>query len=302
MPDMRPLPAISEVTIARQLQISRVKRSSAEPLRQNVAVRRVLFGLAAAVTAVIVGAVGIDFGAAIYAEYRWSRALRSIAHLDFDPWVGIIGFPFIPQARAHDYGEMEFRASGVGHPVVGKASLEATLHSVDLTEASWLVRPGSSLPVGKVESRIIVDSTHVGRFMGIDDLLVEAPAPESNDATGGTTESGISGNTGVMFTGTPKAAGFDERVTVAVDLAVAGPQQSTLVMTATGVLTGAGTADQDVPEDKLDAVLAEFTTTMPGMELPFGVAPTAQGVRGSDVIVEGISENMTITLDGFRQP
>ncbi|MBO0680164.1 mannan chain length control protein LmeA [Mycolicibacterium sp. S2-37] len=268
---------------------------------KNVAVRKVMIGFAAAITAVIVGAVGTDFGAAIYAEYRWSRALRQIAHLSFDPWVGIIGFPFIPQARGHDYGEMEIRASGVAHPIVGKASLEATLHSVDLTESSWLVRPGAALPVGKVESRIIVDSTHVGRFMGITDLLVEAPAPESNDATGGTTESGISGNRGVMFTGTPAAAGFDERVTVAVDLDVAGPDQTTLVMTATGVLTGAGTADTDVPEDKLAAVLEEFSTTMPGMKLPFGVAPTAQGVRGSDVIIEGISEDMTISLDGFRQ-
>jgi hypothetical protein len=301
MPDMRPLPAISDVTIARHPQISRVKRGCGEALGQNVAVRKVMIGLTAAVTAVIVAAVGVDFGAAIYAEYRWSRTLRAIAHLEFDPWVSIIGFPFTPQARDHEFDEMEIRASGVAHPVVGKASLEATLHSVDLTQASWLVRPGSVLPVGKVESRIIVDSTHVGRFMGIDDLLVEAPGLESNDATGGTTESGISGNTGVMFTGTPKAAGFDERVTVAVDLTVAGPEQTTLVMTATGVLTGAGTADQEVPDDKLAAVLAEFSAAMPGMELPFGVAPTAQGVRGSDVIIEGISQDMTIALDGFRQ-
>ena len=117
------------------------------------------------------------------------------------------------------------------------------------------------LPVGKVESRIIIDSTHVGRFMGIPDLLVEAPPRETNDATGGTTESGISSNHGLVFTGTPKAADFDEKVSVAVDLSIAGPDQTTLVFTATGVLTGAGTADQQVPEDKTAAVLAAFTTT-----------------------------------------
>lgn len=267
-----------------------------------MAVRKLLIGLGAVLTALVVGAVGTDFGAAIYAEYRWSRTLRAIAHLDFDPWIGIIGFPFVPQALDHRYSEMEIRASGVDHPVVGKASLESTLHSVDLANSSWLVRPSAALPVGKVESRIIVDSTHLGRFMGIDDLLVEAPAPESNDATGGTTESGISGNRGVMFTGTPASAGIDERVTVAVDLSVAGPEQTTLVMTATGIVTGAGTADVEVPDGKLKAVLEEFTTTMPGMKLPFGVAPTAQGVRGSDVIIEGIADDVTITLDGFRQP
>ena len=135
---------------------------------------------------------------------------------------------------------MEIRANGVDHPVVGKASLEATLHSIDLADASWLISPDAKLPVGKAESRIIIDSTHVGRFMGIPDLLVEAPTRESNDATGGTTESGISSNRGLVFTGTPKTAGFDEKVSIAVDLSIAGPDQTTLVLTATGVLTGAG--------------------------------------------------------------
>ncbi len=196
---------------------------------------------------------------------------------------------------------MEIRASGVDHPVVGKASLEATLHSIDITQASWLVRPEAKLPVGKLESRIIIDSTHVGRFMGIKDLLVEAPARETNDATGGTTESGISSNRGLVFTGTPKSADYDKRVSVAVDLSITDPDQTTLVFTATGVLTGPATADQPVPEDKTAAVLAAFSTTMPGQKLPFGVAPTSEGARGSDIIIEGIAEGVTITLDGFTQ-
>ena len=37
------------------------------------------------------------------------------------------------------------------------------------------------------------------------------------------------------------------------------------------------------------------------MKLPFGVAPTSEGARGSDIIIEGITEGVTITLDGFRQ-
>ena len=153
----------------------------------------------------------------------------------------------------------------------------------------------------EVESRIIIDSTHLGRFMGIPDLLVEAPAKETNNATGGTTESGISGSKGLVFTGTPKAADFDEQVSISVDLSVAGPDRTTLVFTPTGVLTGAGTADQDVPEDKTAAVLAAFTSTMPGLKLPFGLAPTSEGARGSDVIIEGIAEGVTVSLDGFTQ-
>lgn len=268
---------------------------------QNVRVRKLLIGAVATATAIVVAAVGADFGAAIYAEYRWSRAVRSAADLPFDPPVAILGFPFTTQAMRRTYDEVEIRANGVQHPVVGKVSLEATLHSIDLSDASWLLRPHAKLHVGKVESRIIIDSTHVGRFMGIPDLLVEAPSRETNDATGGTTESGISSNRGLVFTGTPRAADYPDKVSVAVDLSITGDDQSTLVFTATGVLTGAGTADQEVPEDKLAAVLAAFSTTMPGQRLPFGLAPTSEGARGSDVIIEGIAEGVTIALDAFRQ-
>ena len=267
---------------------------------QNVRVRKLLIGAIATVTAVVMGAVGADFGAAIYAEYRLARSVRTAAKLSFDPWVSILGFPFITQATRRRYNEIEIKASGVDHAVVGKASLEATLHSVDLADASWLIGPDAKLPVGELESRIIIDSTHVGRFMGIPDLLVEAPSRETNDATGGTTESGISSNRGLVFTGTPKKADYNKKVSIAVDLSTSGPAQTTLIFTATGVLTGAGTADQQVPHDKLSAVLSAFSTSLPGQKLPFGVRPTSEGARGSDIIIEGITKGVTIPLDGFR--
>lgn len=267
---------------------------------QNVRVRKLLIGAIATITAVVVGAVGADFGAAIYAEYHLARSVRTAANLSFDPWVSILGFPFIAQATRDRFNEIEIKASGVDHPVVGKVGLEATLHSVDVTDASWLIPPGATLPVSELESRILVDSTHVGRFMGIPDLLVEAPSRETNDATGGTTESGISSNRGLVFTGTPKKADYDKKVSIAVDLSIAGPDQTTLVFTATGVLTGAGTADQRIPEEKLPAVLAAFSTSMGGQKLPFGVRPTSEGARGSDIIIEGITRGVTIPLDRFK--
>ncbi|WP_197378677.1 mannan chain length control protein LmeA [Mycolicibacterium mengxianglii] len=264
-------------------------------------VRKLLIGLGATIVSVIVAAIGVDFGAAIYAEYRLSRSVRSAAELNWDPSVAILGFPFIPQAAQRHYEEVEIKANDVPHPRVGKASLEATLHSIDLVDSSWLISPGATLPVGKLESRIIIDSGHLGRYLGINDLMVEAPPVETNDATGGTTESGISGSQGLVFTGTPTAAEFDERVSVAVDLSITGAEKTTLVFTPTGILTGPGTADQEVPDDRLDAVLAAFRSTLPDQKLPFAVAPTSQGARGSDIIIEGIADGVTITPDGFRQ-
>ncbi|MCV7176265.1 mannan chain length control protein LmeA [Mycolicibacterium sphagni] len=270
-------------------------------MSQNVQVRKLLIALSAAVVAAVVGAVGADFGATIYAEYRLARTVRTAAGLSFDPSVAILGFPFIRQAARHHFNEIEIKANGVDHQVVGRASLEATLHNIDLTDASWLIRPDADLPVGKLESRIIIDSGHLGRFMGMKDLMVEAPSKETNDATGGTTESGISGSKGLVFTGTPKKADFDKPVSVTVDLSIAGTDQTTLVFTATDIQTGPGTADQEVPDDKKAAVLAAFSAKLPGQKLPFGVRPTTEGARGSDIIIEGITEGVTIRLDGFKQ-
>lgn len=268
---------------------------------QNDRVRKLLKVAGAGVMTVVLCAVGADVGAAIYAEYRLARNVRSAAGLSFDPWVAILGFPFIPQAARHRYSELEIKAGGVDHPVVGKVTLEATMHEIGLEEASWLMRPDADLPLGKLESRIIIDSRHVGSFIGIRDLTVEAPAEDTNDATGGTTESGISGNKGLVFTGTPAKAGFDKRVSVAIDLSIAGPERSTLVLTPTGVLTGPNTADQVVPDDKRAAVLGAFGAIMPGQKLPFGLTPTSEGARGSDIIIEGITEEIIVRLDGFRQ-
>lgn len=266
--------------------------------------RKVLVAAASvlvAVVIVLVGAAGIDFGTSIYAEYRLARSVRETAHLGFDPFVAIIAFPLIPQAMRHHYRQLEIKATAVDRPVIGKATLEATMHSIDLTDASWLIRPDAKLPVGKLESRIIIDSLHLGRYMGIRDLIVEAPPQETNNATGGTTESGISGSHGLVFTGTPRAAHFDKRVSVSVDLSMAGDDKTTLVFTPTEVLTGPNTANQKVPADKRDEVLAAFTGQLPDQKLPFAVAPTSQGARGSDVIIEGITSGLTIILDGFNR-
>ena len=273
-------------------------------MRQDIAMRKVLIGAVVTATAVAaagVVAVGVDFGVSIYAEYRLSSAVRQGADLGSDPFVAILGFPFIPQALKDRYDELEIKASAVDHAAVGKATLEATMHSIDLADASWLIGPAAKLPIGKLESRIIIDSVHLGRYLGITDLMVEAPQQETNDATGGTTESGISGSHGLVFTGTPKSANFDKRVSISVDLSMEGLDRSTLVLTPTGVLTGPDTANQTVPDDKRAAVLAAFHQRVPDQRLPFGVAPTSQGARGSDVIIEGITVGVTVALDEFKQ-
>ena len=138
--------------------------------------------------------------------------------------------------------------------------------------------------------------------MGINDLLVEAPSRETNDATGGTTESGISSNRGLVFTGTPKAADFDEKVSVSVDLSIAGtgPDHAGVHRDRRADRRRAPPTSR-CPRTRRPRCWPRSRTSMPGQKLPFGIAPTSEGARGSDVIIEGITEGVTIALDGFRQ-
>ena len=48
-------------------------------------------------------------------------------------------------------------------------------------------------------------------------------------------------------------------------------------------------------------MLAAFAGKLPDQRLPFGVVPTSQGARGSDVIIEGITTGLTIDLDGINR-
>ena len=297
MADTSPLPTEVALTISRNLRIGRLGTS----WDTMSGVRKLLIGLIASLLAALAAAVVVDFGAAIYAEYRLARSVRTAARLNWDPSAIILGFPFTPQAMGRHYDEVEIKANDVEQPLVERATLEATMHSVDLSNASWLIGPDAVLPVGQLESRIIIDSRHVGQYLGIKDLMVEAPSPDTSGTPEDTTESGISDSHGLVFTGTPTAAGLDEPVSVSVDLSMAGADRTTLVFTATRVLTGPGTAERSVPEEAEDAVLAAFTAELPEQRLPFGLAPTSQGARGSDVIIEGIADGVTIGLDGFRQ-
>ncbi|CPZ72764.1 Probable conserved exported protein [Mycobacteroides abscessus] len=90
-------------------------------------------------------------------------------------------------------------------------------------------------------------------------------------------------------------------MTVSVDVSVGGPDKTDLQLVATSVVTGPGTADRDVPEEQQAGVFAAFTKVVPRQKLPFAIEPTTVGARGSDVIIEGIAEGVTISLDAFKQ-
>ena len=192
----------------------------------------------------------------------------------------LLDFHFRPHAKAGNgkMGQGGNRAGAAGETLTMKVPSGTVVFTEDGELVADLIGPGTTFVAAR-----------------------QAPPNESDNATGGTTESGISDSHGLVFTGTPTAAGLDKRVSVSVDLSITGADHTDLVFTATEVLTGPGTAEEPVPDDKKAAVFRAFSTTMPGMKLPFGLAPTSEGARGSDVIIEGIASGVTVPMDGFSQ-
>ena len=98
--------------------------------------RKVLKRLAAALAVVLAIAVIVDFGSSIFAEYRLARSVRAAAGLNWDPSAVILGFPFIPQAVARRYGEVEIKTNDVEHAHVGKASLDNLSGPISIASAA----------------------------------------------------------------------------------------------------------------------------------------------------------------------
>ncbi|MGL4307205.1 MAG: LmeA family phospholipid-binding protein [Mycobacteriaceae bacterium] len=245
-------------------------------------------------------ALAIDFGSASYTEYHFSRTVRGAASLNSDPYVAIIGFPFLSQANNSKYRQVEIRANGLHNQPLGTANIETTLYDLTIPSQHWTVTDTDTLTAQSIESRLIISATALGRYLNIVDLALAAPPADRAESTGGTTASGISSSSGLVFTGTPQIPGIHHPVSVTVDLRVAG---DSIIITATGLATGPDAADvQLIPENLKDQVLMKFSSVLPGQHLPFGLPITTIGARGSDLVVEGMTHNRTVTLKQLVKP
>ncbi|WP_227998315.1 LmeA family phospholipid-binding protein [Nocardia australiensis] len=252
-------------------------------------------------------AVIIDFGAAAYSEYRVSRALRVGADLIADPEVTIHGFPFFGQAVDGRFQSVDIRARVMRPDIPGEVSTEAALTGVHLPLHDLVDGSVRRVPVERVEGRMRLEPTELGRLFNVPDLQVHSRPADKSDGSGGSGGSGMTTAGLLVLTGTlpgtPVASTVagaplgGDKVSVQADLLVDGDQ---VRIVATGFYLGTGTETTPtvfVPEADRPAVLAQFTRTIDTKELPFGLRPTKVYAQGGQIVVEGKGENVTIDLD-----
>lgn len=268
---------------------------------------------------IVVGVlVAADFGAAAVAEYQVAQKMRTELDLKRDPEVRINGFPFLTQAAAGDFRDVEIKARGVDVGEFTEVGVQAELHHAHVSTADVLAGSASSLRVDEVLGRVRLKAGDIGRFIGVNDLAI-TPAPASalkdeqgSDGSGGS-GSGDSGSESgqgsdvetandpstaiIRLDGTVNIAGTDNTVTVLAVLSLVdgklriSPRELKLDNSAIGPI--------DLPEMFEKSVLRRFTATLDPGKLPFRVTPTAVRVEKGALVVEGTASNVTIDAHGL---
>ena len=266
-----------------------------EPVGHNGRVRKLIIAIA-----FLVGlAVVIDFGAAAYSEYRVSRALREGGELSSDPQVTIHGFPFITQAIDGKYRNVEISARGVRADVIGETLIQAKLEGVSIPASDLIGGHVHAVPVDHLDGRMKIDATELGQLLGIPDLQVSAPPADKSDGTGGSGGSGMTTTGGIVLSGTVPVGPVKVRVSVQADLLLDNNQ---VKIAASDFYAGPGAKlDIDVPDSERSGVLNLFNRTIDTRQLPFGLTPTKVSAEGSQIVIEGSGDNVTINLDELQR-
>ncbi|GAC1445740.1 MAG: DUF2993 domain-containing protein [Mycobacteriales bacterium] len=219
-------------------------------------------GLLAALVAVLVLLVAADRIAVVIAERAVASQLETAGRLSSRPDVSVRGFPFLTQALAGRYDDVEVAANEVtaGGGLISR--LTASLHGVHVAAREALAGTVTSVPVDRLDATVLLSYADIGRQLR-DRNLTLAPAGNQLKVTGA-----------VQILGQTLSASALSTVRVS---------GTSVVVTATQFLVGNKTADRLVTAalgNRLDFVVAvgrlPYGLRLSGVRVePQGVLATA---------------------------
>ncbi|HKR50202.1 MAG TPA: DUF2993 domain-containing protein [Pseudonocardiaceae bacterium] len=246
---------------------------------------------------VVVGlAVAADFGAAAVAEYTLASRLREQFGLASDPAVRINGVPFLTQALAGRYSAIDIWATGLSVDPLHDVDVEATLHDVDAPLAEVTAGNLRSVRAARVDGRVRIKDTDLGRAIGIEDLRIQQPSDREIEQ--------------LLPAGTPVGDRAPIRMVATTDLAGQRTEITGIgLITLTGELVRITIVDVRLSRDDVGSVslpreirqllLKTLSTDVKPGELPFAATPTGVSVQTGSVIVAGTANNVTMRQAGI---
>ncbi|MCP2259385.1 Protein of unknown function (DUF2993) [Streptoalloteichus tenebrarius] len=236
--------------------------------------------------------VAADFGAAAFAEYQLSRKLRAELNLTDDPDVRVNGFPFLTQALAGDYREIEIRANRVAFGQFRDLGLVATARHVRAS-LSDLASGSARVTVDEVDGQLEVRANDIGRMIDIPDLKIE-PAPEELEATAAGQNKPAPGDrttAGVKLTGSTEIAGRKVQATITGVLALVDNQ---IQVTPRQTQLDTGTGAFPLPEAVKRHLVQTFTFRLDPGGLPLNARPTEVSAQNGALVIRGKATNVTL--------
>jgi LmeA-like phospholipid-binding len=254
-----------------------------------------------AVLVVVALAVAADFAAAAAAEYTVAKQLRQQLRLRSDPSVRINGFPFLTQALAGRYSAIDVQASGLSVDPLHDLDVEATLHDVHAPLSEVTSSDLHSVRAEKVDGRVRIKDSDLGRAIGIEDLRIQQPSDQEVQELlpAGTAATGSS----------PPGTRAPVRMVATTDLA---GQRTEIIGIGMIELTGGlvrittsdvrlardGVGEVELPRGTRQTLLKALSTSVKPGELPFAVTPTRVWVETGSLVVEGTANNVTMRQAG----
>ncbi|RKT51535.1 LmeA family phospholipid-binding protein [Saccharothrix australiensis] len=236
---------------------------------------------------VVVGLlVAADFGLAAAGEYQVAQKMRAKFQLADDPTVRINGFPFIFQALAGDYRDIEIAATGVPvRDALRDVEIRANLRHTRIGLSDLLAGNTRNGRIDQVTGSVKIKSRDLNRLVNsvtpFSDMAIEpdnrpaatpTPTPVNPDPT----------KAAVKLSGSTTVAGRKIRLAAYGTVALVGGQVAVSVSdvelddTSLAGLTEA-----------LGVVKQALSVTIDPGALPFTVTPTAVRVESGALTVEG---------------
>ena len=242
---------------------------------------------AAIVLVVLAGLlVAADFGTAAAAEYQVSKRLRSHLNLPDDPAVRINGFPFLVQAFAGDYRNVEVNADGVTVARLRNLGVEATLHHVRVPFSELVSGSVETVRIDEVVGRVRIRADELKELINAEDLRVEKVTDRDRNAAGQQAP-----DNAVKLTGVTDILGQRTTVTVIASLDLVDGQVQVQPHTVR-------VDDRTLPPAIEQTVLRLFTTRLDPGTLPFSVTPTAVKAEDGALVVEGNAHDVVLNTSG----
>jgi hypothetical protein len=222
--------------------------------------------------------------------------MRQQLGLASDPSVRINGFPFLTQALAGHYSAIDVRASGISVDPLHDLDVEATLRDVDAPLTELTSGDMHSVRAARVDGRVRIKDTDLGRAIGIEDLRIQQPSDQEIKEllpAGTPTSDAPHGNRApVRMVATTDILGQRTQIVGVGLIELTG---GVVRITTSDVrLARDGVGAVSLPRAARQTLRNTLSTEVKPGGLPFAVTPTMVWVDNGAVVVEGTASNVSL--------